>query len=77
MATIEDAVKNKVQGKVYVILYLDSTGTPCDYEIAKGIGYGCDEEAVRVLMSAKFTPAKIRGKNIPISIAVPVHFKFK
>lgn len=78
-----------IEGKVYLIVDLDSLANIKNVEVQKGIGYGCDEEAVRLIKTATFTPGYIRktvgidsdGKKIfrlvpyKIKISVPIKFK--
>src|SRR5688572_16389712 len=42
----EEARKNKIEGKVIVQFIINADGTPSDFKVVKGIGYGCDEAAV-------------------------------
>jgi len=41
----QEALKHKIEGKVYVLVTIDTLGNPFCQKIIKGIGYGCDEEA--------------------------------
>jgi hypothetical protein len=44
--------------------------------VLRGIGKGCDEEAVRVItQSGTWTPAKIEGKAVASKMTLPVQFK--
>ena len=70
-----EALINQVEGKVYVLASVDTTGNASDLKIIKGIGYGCDEESLRVISNAKFNPALIRGKKIKCLIAIPIKFE--
>lgn len=45
----KEARQNRIQGKVFVQFVISSTGTVHDLRVLKGIGGGCDEEAVRVV----------------------------
>ncbi len=70
------ALKSSVQGKVYINFIVDKNGNITELKIARGIGSGCDEEAIRVLKNApKWVPAKQRGRNVKQSIVIPIHFK--
>src|SRR4051812_11835567 len=42
----EEARKNKIEGKVVIQFIINEDGTCSDFEVIKGIGYGCDEAAV-------------------------------
>jgi protein TonB len=45
-------------------------------EVLRGIGQGCDEEAVRVISnSGIWTPAKKEGKAVATKMTLPVQFK--
>jgi protein TonB len=69
------AVKNGIEGKVIAVAQIDTFGNPTNIKIIRGIGYGCDEEAIRVLSNSKFTPAMDRGKKIVIGLSIPIRFK--
>lgn len=64
-----------VEGRVFVLAYVDERGTVTKAEVVKGIGAGCDEAAVAAIMKAKFKPGKQRGKPVKVRIAIPVVFK--
>ena len=45
-------------------------------KLLRGIGGGCDEEAMRVIKSLpKWKPGKQRGKAVRVSYQIPVFFK--
>jgi TonB family protein len=74
----EEALKNKIEGKVYVGVIIDTTGTPmCPIIVGKRLGYGCDEEAIRLVMKAKFTPAIMLHKKYIVTVVVAINFKLK
>ena len=53
-----------IEGKVYVTFVVGKDGALTDVRVLKGIGAGCDEEAVRVLSAApKWKPGKQRGST--------------
>ena len=43
----------------------------------RGIGAGCDEEALRAITSMKFKPGKQRGRPVKVKMSLPVMFKLK
>jgi protein TonB len=64
------------QGMVVVSFVVDSEGKVGSVEVLRGIGKGCDEEAVRVISnSGTWTPAKIGGKAVASKMTLPVQFK--
>lgn len=65
-----------VEGKVFVEFVIQKDGSISDVRAIKGIGAGCDEEAVRVVQSApSWTPGKQRGKPVKQRMVLPITFK--
>jgi periplasmic protein TonB len=65
-----------VEGKVFVQFVIGKDGSISDVKVVKGIGAGCDEEAVRVVQgSPAWNPGKQRGKAVKQRYTVPVFFK--
>ncbi|MBL7851461.1 MAG: energy transducer TonB [Cyclobacteriaceae bacterium] len=65
-----------IQGRVYVEFVIAKDGTLTDVHIVKGIGAGCDEEAVRIVQGAPpWKPAKQRGKPVRQRYTLPIVFK--
>ena len=70
------AVENNVEGTVIVTFVVSKSGQIISPTISRGIGNGCDEEALRVIQSMpNFTPGKQRGKNVSVQFSIPVKFK--
>lgn len=70
------AERLNVTGKVYLQFVVEKDGSLTDIKVVKGLGAGCDEEAVRVLSNApNWKPGKQRGKPVRVSKLVPIHFK--
>ncbi len=67
-----------VEGKVFVQFVVDKDGTLTDIKVVKGIGSGCDEEAIRVLKQApKWNPGKQRGRPVRQRMSIPIIFKLR
>ncbi|WKZ59206.1 MAG: TonB family protein [Cyclobacteriaceae bacterium] len=65
-----------IEGKVFVEFVINRDGSITDVKAIKGIGAGCDEEAVRVVQSAPpWNPGKQRGKPVRQRYVVPITFK--
>jgi protein TonB len=65
-----------VEGTVYVVFVVNTVGSIQDVEILRGIGGGCDEEALRVVSGApKWTPGKQRGRPVRVRMRLPIRFK--
>lgn len=65
-----------IEGKVYVQFVVDKDGKIRDVTAIKGIGAGCDEEAVQVLQNAPtWLPGKQRGQPVKVRMILPITFK--
>ena len=73
----EIAQKAGVEGRVFVQFVVDEQGNVTDPVIQRGIGAGCDQEALRVVRLLKFTPGKQRGKPVKVKMSLPITFKLK
>lgn len=73
----EIAKKAGVEGRVIVQFVVTEQGTVSDPVVVRGIGAGCDEEAVRAVQQARFTPGKQRGKPVRVKMSLPITFKLK
>ena len=73
----EIAKKAGVEGRVYIQFIVDEQGNVVDPQVVRGIGAGCDEEAVRAIRTAKFKPGKQRGKPVRVKMSLPITFKLK
>ncbi|MFK7847265.1 MAG: energy transducer TonB [Rhodothermales bacterium] len=73
----EIAKKAGVEGRVFVQFIVNVDGTVTDPVVVRGIGAGCDEEAVRAVAGAKFKPGRQRGVAVPVKMSLPITFKLK
>ena len=65
-----------IEGKVFVQFVVDKNGALTDVRAIKGIGDGCDEEAVRVISGAPaWNPGRQRGKFVKVRMIIPITFK--
>ncbi|WP_420583413.1 M56 family metallopeptidase [Reichenbachiella sp.] len=70
------ARKEGIEGKVFIQFIVDETGQLTEVKSIKGIGAGCDAEAVRVMKSAaKWAPGQVDGKPVKVRMILPVTFK--
>ncbi len=64
-----------IQGTVYLSFIVEKDGSVTNVEILRGIGYGCDEEALRVVRDMpKWKPGKQREKPVRVQFSMPVRF---
>ncbi len=69
------ARQNKIQGKVYIGFIVEKSGNLTDFKVVRGIGGGCDEEAIRVLKSSPaWRPGMANGKAVRTSYVLPITF---
>ena len=67
-----------VQGRVYVNFVVEPDGSVSNVSVLRGIGSGCDEEAIRIVKSMpKWIPGNQRGKAVRVSYMLPVNFKLQ
>ncbi|GAB3642877.1 TonB family protein [Spirosoma arcticum] len=70
-----EARQARVQGRVFVQFVVTRTGQIQDLRVLKGIGRGCDEEAVRVVSQMpKWKPGIQNGKPIAVQYNLPIQF---
>ncbi len=64
-----------IKGTVFVTFVVDREGNVTDPKVMKGIGGGCDEEALRVIkMMPKWSAGEQNGKKVLVKINVPIRF---
>jgi TonB family protein len=72
----KEAKKAKVSGRVYIKMVIEKDGSIGEVKVLQGIGYGCDEEAVRVIKSMpNWKPAYQNGNPVRMYYQMPVVFK--
>jgi protein TonB len=61
----KEARENKIEGKVTIQFIINADGTPSDFKVIQGIGYGCDEAAVEAFKKMpKWKPATVNGQPV-------------
>jgi TonB family protein len=69
------ARRKGVEGTVIVAFVVNTDGTVSDFELLKGIGGGCDEEALRIVRSSpKWTPGMQDGQAVRTRMRLPINF---
>ncbi len=72
------AAKKNTEGTVYVNFVVNSAGKVSEITVLKGIGHGCDEEAVRVVKNmADWVPGTQGGRKVSVRYNLPIKFKLK
>ena len=74
----QQAIETGIQGTVYVQFIVDSKGNITDVKMMRGIGGGCDDEAVRIVkMMPQWNPGKQNGKTVRVLFTMPVVFRLQ
>ncbi|HEU5290855.1 MAG TPA: energy transducer TonB [Cyclobacteriaceae bacterium] len=72
----KDAVKQLIEGSVFVAFVVQETGKITDVSVIKGISPSCDKEAERLIKESKdWKPGKQRGKPVKVKFVWPVKFR--
>lgn len=72
----ESALSIGLSGTVYVSFVIDEAGVVSNVRAVKGIGYGCDEEAERVVRKMpKWLPGKMGKENVKVMMNLPIKYK--
>ena len=65
-----------IQGTVFVTFVVETDGSVTDVQILRGIGGGCDQEAVRVVeMMPRWEPGRQRGQAVRVQFNMPIRFR--
>ncbi|MCI4669917.1 MAG: TonB family protein [Bacteroidia bacterium] len=71
-----EAIKAKTQGQVIVQFVIETDGSISAPKILKGIGSGCDEEALRIVnQMPNWVPGESNGLRVPVYQSIPITFK--
>lgn len=73
----ERALRANIQGRVYVQFIVNERGEVENPRVIRGIGGGCDEEAIRVVSQARFKPGMQRGRPVRVQYNLPVIFMIR
>lgn len=71
------AMKAGIEGRVIVQFVIDEQGRVLDPRVVRGIGGGCDEEALKAVTLARFKPGMQRGRPVKVRYNLPISFSLK
>jgi TonB family protein len=72
----KEARDNKIEGTVYVGFVVNQDGAISDVVVKRGIGGGCNQEAVRVISAMpNWKPGKLKGQFVRVAYTLPIKFK--
>ncbi|MEO0473729.1 MAG: TonB family protein [Bacteroidota bacterium] len=71
-----DARSQEVEGDVLVRFVVQADGSLSNIKVIKGVGHGCDEEAIRLVqMMPRWIPGKVKGEPVPAFHTMPISFR--
>ncbi len=73
----KEALENNIQGDVIIIYKVNYNGEIINPKITKGIGYGCDEEALRLVSMLQYEAVNNRGVKITTNNKIKIPFRIK
>jgi protein TonB len=71
------ARKAGIEGRVIVQFIVNEKGQVEDPKVIRGIGGGCDKEALRVVKEAEFEPGRQRGNPVRVQYSLPITFQLQ
>lgn len=66
-----------IEGRVYIEFIVNKQGRVVDPKVVRGIGGGCDQEALKVVKQARFVPGMQRGRPVNVRYSLPIVFKLE
>jgi TonB family protein len=71
----EEAIKKQIEGTVYVSFTVSNEGKVEDVRVTKGVGFGCDEEAIRIISLLRYDAARNRGLKVRSTMKTRINFR--
>lgn len=72
----ELALENQIEGRVTIEFTVDSFGKIGNFKVIKGLGFGCDEEVIRLIQQGpKWIPTKKDSEPVSDNVRVKMRFK--
>ncbi len=73
----EMATRAGIEGRVTIQFIVNEQGKVENPRVIRGIGGGCDEEALKAVQQAKFKPGMQRGRPVRVQYSLPIVFKLQ
>jgi TonB family protein len=70
-----EALQNRIEGEVHVGYTVNNDGHVEDIHVINGLGYGCDQEAIRLISLLKYAAADNYGMKVRSSLRTRVKFR--
>jgi protein TonB len=70
------AANNGIGGRVYIQFIVGKDGSINQVDVLRGLGFGCDEEAQRVIkLMPRWNPGKQSGRAVSVKFTLPISFQ--
>ncbi len=73
----KEALENNIEGDVIIKFKVTGKGEVISPEIVKSIGYGCDEEAIRLVLMLSYQAVKNRGVRVITDNSIKIPFRIR
>lgn len=73
----EMARRAGIEGRVTIQFIVNERGQVENPRVIRGIGGGCDEEALKAVSKARFTPGLQRGRPVKVQYSLPIVFRLQ
>jgi protein TonB len=73
----EDAKRTRLEGKVYVQVFVDESGSVSDVKVLKDIGMGCGNAVINAVKHVKYKPGQNKGVPVKVKLALAINFQLK
>ena len=71
------AINSGIEGKIYVLVFINKKGVVTKAKILKGLGYGLDDSALQAVKATRFIPGMQRGKFVNVQVSIPIVFSLR
>lgn len=71
----KEALENSVEGDVIIKYRVTGKGEIIEPQLVKGIGFGCDEEAMRLVSMIKYMAVTNRGVRVTVNNRIKIPFR--
>ena len=71
----QEAKSAGIEGKVFVLAFINENGNVDEAKVIKGLGYGCDQATIDAVYKSKFVPGKFEGKPSKVKLSLQIQFK--
>jgi protein TonB len=73
-----EALSKGIEGIVGIKFQVDTAGKPINFQLINPVGYGCDQEAIRLLeQGPPWTPVQVNGLPVISNAEIEINFQYK